>query len=214
MQKPRLIIFASGTKTGGGSGFENLIQASRTGIVDAEIVAVVSSREAGGVREKAERLGIPFEYFSGPYTAEEYQRIVAKYTAEYASLSGWLKFVRGLDPRTTINIHPGPVHGFGGDQMFGDHVHEAVLAAYARGELTHTAVTMHFVTEEKYDDEAAVFYEKKIEILPSDTLESLRKRVNAVEHQVQPILTNLVVHGKIRWDGKNRDSIVVPENLP
>ena len=68
MSRPKLFIFASGTATGGGSGFEKLVTASRNGVLDADIVGVVSNHEHGGVRERAERLGVPFFYFPGPYT--------------------------------------------------------------------------------------------------------------------------------------------------
>ena len=58
--KKKIIIFASGTKDGGGSGFENLVNAAGNGILNAEILAVVSNHENGGVRERADRLGIKF----------------------------------------------------------------------------------------------------------------------------------------------------------
>ena len=62
--KPKLLIFASGTENGGGSGFENLVLATRTqhrgstSVLEADIVAVVSNYENGGVREHADRLGM------------------------------------------------------------------------------------------------------------------------------------------------------------
>ncbi len=204
MHKPKLIIFSSGTKTGGGSGFENLVNASRNGILNAEIIAVVSNHENGGIRERAGRLGVPFIYFAGPFTKEEYQRITKD--ADFIALSGWLKLVTGLDPKKTFNIHPGPLPKFGGAGMYGHHVHDAVVEAYKRGEVTHSAVTMHFVTE-KYD-EGPVFLSAPVEILPDDTGETLGKRVNEVEHKYQPIYTDHVVNGKIHWDGESSDSLV------
>jgi len=206
--KPKLIIFASGTKTGGGSGFENLVLAERRGDLKATIVAVVSNHENGGVRERADRLKIPFIYFPGPFTAAAYQEIIKKTGAEYIALSGWLKLVLGLDPRKTFNIHPGPLPRFGGPGMYGHHVHEAVLAAYRRGEIKSSAVTMHFVTE-KYD-EGPIFFRYSVPIEPSDTAETLGKRVNEFEHKFQPIITNLVVNGEISWDGVNPDSLKFP----
>jgi len=203
--KPKLLIFASGSKTGGGSGFEKLVEAQRAGVLNANIVGVVSSRENGGVEERAHRLGIPFTYFTGPYESGEYQRIVSESGADFVSLSGWLKLVSGLDPRTTINIHPGPLPRFGGAGMYGHHVHEAVMDAYAKGDVTHSAVSMHFVTE-KYD-EGPLFFEAKVEILPTDTAETLGKRVNAMEHKWQAQITDKVIHGEIGWDGKDRASL-------
>jgi phosphoribosylglycinamide formyltransferase-1 len=202
--KKKLIIFASGTKTGGGSGFANLVKASRNGQLEAEIILVVSSHENGGVRNKADALGIPFKYFPGPYTAENYQAITDG--ADFVSLSGWLKMVRGLNPQTTFNIHPGDTKKFGGPGMYGHYVHEAVMEAYHRGEVTNSAVTMHFVTE-KYD-EGPVFFQIPVEILPSDTPETLGERVLNTEHTFQPVITNAVLEGRIRWDGKTPESLV------
>ncbi|MEK9185348.1 MAG: formyltransferase family protein [Patescibacteria group bacterium] len=210
MKKPKLLIFASGTAEGGGSGFENLVLASRSGILDAEIVGVVSNHANGGVREKANRLGIPFIFFQKTIIPEEnekqYQKIVRESGAEWVTLSGWLKLVSGLDPHTTFNIHPGPLPEFGGKGMYGIHVHEAVLQAFKeRGSSVHGAVTMHFVTP--VYDEGPVFFRIAVPILPSDTAESLQKRVNEVEHEWQPKITDKVIHGEISWDGKNRDSL-------
>ncbi|MFZ2621319.1 MAG: formyltransferase family protein [Minisyncoccia bacterium] len=196
MTKPKLIIFSSGTKTGGGSGFENLVIASREGILDADIICVISNHQSGGVRERALRLGIPFVHFNGPFTKEKYQEITSG--ADFVTLSGWLKLVTGLDPKRTFNIHPGPLPKFGGPGMYGHHVHEAVMKAYHLGEITHSAVTMHFVTEEY--DEGPVFFEMPVEILSDDTPETLAARVNMIEHKFQPIVTNDVIYGRIKWN--------------
>jgi phosphoribosylglycinamide formyltransferase-1 len=204
--KPKLLIFASGTKTGGGSGFEKLVEANNRRVLDADIVGVVSNHAEGGVAEKAKRLGIKFIHFAGPYTAEEYQRIVRETGAEFVSLSGWLKLVAGLDPRTTFNIHPGPLPRFGGAGMYGHHVHEAVMDAYRKGEVTHSAVSMHFVTE-KYD-EGPKFFEALVEILPDDTADTLGQRVNATEHKWQAVISDWVIHGEISWDGKDPNSLI------
>jgi phosphoribosylglycinamide formyltransferase-1 len=206
MNRPKILIFASGSKEGGGSGFEKLVLNRDNGVLDADIVGVVSNHANGGVREKADRLGINFIHFEGPWTAEEYQRLIAESGAEWVALSGWLKLVAGLDPRTTFNIHPGPLPEFGGKGMYGHFVHEAVLSAFKeRGSSVHGAVTMHFVTP-KYD-EGPVFFRLPVPIDESDTAESLAKRVNSAEHEWQSKITNKVIHGEIGWDGKNPDSL-------
>lgn len=201
MSKPKLLIFSSGTAEGGGSGFENLVKARDGGVLNAEIVGVVSNHELGGVRERANRLGVPFIYFEKPFTEERYQQIVRESEAEFVALSGWLKLVSGLDPRTTFNIHPGPLPKFGGKGMYGHFVHEKVLEAYKKGEVTHSAVTMHFVTP--IYDEGPIFFRQEVAILPTDTAEILGKRVNEAEHEWQPIITNKVVSREISWDGKD-----------
>jgi len=196
----KILIFASGSKDGGGSGFVELVENSRTGVLNAEIVAVVSNHKNGGVRKRADKLGIPFVHFSG-----EYKEIVDNFKPDLICLSGWLKLAVGLDPAKTINIHPGSLPEFGGAGMYGHYVHEAVIE---RG-VKETAVSMHFVTE-KYD-EGPVFFRFPILVREDDTAETLAERVNKVEHCWQSYITNLVVMGEISWDGKDPDSLIVPE---
>ena len=203
-----LIIFSSGTSEGGGSGFENLVNKAREGILSANIVAVVSNHENGGVRQRADKLNISFIHFPKPWDAEKYQEIIRNDKADFIALSGWLKLVKGLDPKATFNIHPGPLPSFGGAGMYGHHVHEAVIEAFKRGEVTHSAVTMHFVTDEY--DRGPIFFQKFVKIEEDDNAETLAKRVNEVEHKYQPIITNMVVNGEISWDGKNPDSLTYP----
>lgn len=204
---PKLIIFASGTKDGGGSGFENLYNATKSGILKADIVAVVSNHEFGGVREKADRLKVPFICSPKGRTKEDYQRIVKESGAEFVALSGWLGFVEGLPSNRTFNIHPAYLPSpFGGKGFWGHHVHEAVLDEYKKGNITHAGITMHFVTD-IYDDPNAIFFRRKFEVLPDDTPETLAKRVNELEHKWQPIITNKVVNGEISWDGVNPESM-------
>jgi len=204
----KIIIFASGIKEGGGSGFQELVENSRTGVLDAQIVAVISNHAEGGIQKRAHKLGVPFEYMPAPWSAKQYQEIVKKYQAEWVALSGWLKLTKGLDPQKTINIHPGPLPQFGGDGMYGHHVHKTVIESYQKEEIKNSAVSMHFVTE-KYD-EGPIFFQYPVAIRENDTPETLAERVNKIEHGWQSFITNLVVHEKIKWDGKNPESLVVP----
>lgn len=236
MTRPKLIIFASGKKEpksedGGGSGAANLKRAVGAGILDADIVAFVSNNENGGVRYWAEELGVPFEYFPKPWTGARYEAIVKKYGAKYVSLSGWLKLVvvrrfgfwgsllrlfgfnRGLDPRYTFNIHPALLSQlggiFGGPGMYGHHVHEAVAQKVHEGKIWKSGFSMHFVTE-RFDD-GPVFAEVETESMgPLIRPDQVGAIVNTLEHEWQPKLTNMVVHGEISWDGIHRKSLRVP----
>jgi phosphoribosylglycinamide formyltransferase 1 len=199
---PTILVFASGTKTGGGSGFETMVRAARTRppILGAWVCAVITNHFEGGVWHKAQALGIHSEYWVGPYLAEGYQNFVRYFNPDYVMLSGWLKLVAGLDPARTINIHPGPLPQFGGPKIYGHYVHEAVMAAYQRGEITHTSVTMHFVDAEY--DQGPILFALPIPIGPRDTPETLAAKVNHAEHEWQPRVLNYVVHGQVRLVGK------------
>ncbi len=191
----RILVFASGDEKGGGSGFQELVEFSRTHppVLDAQIIGVVSNHEHGGVRKRADALHIPFEYWAGPYDAKGYRSFVEKYKADFVMCSGWLKFVKGLDPAKTVNIHPGPLPQFGGSGMYGHRVHEAVMAAFHRGEIIQSAVTMPFVDEAAYDH-GPIIFQMPVLIRPDDDAESLAKRVNEKERAWQSHILNLVVH--------------------
>ncbi len=209
MTKPRLLIFASGTASSGGSGFENLITSPD---LDAQIVAVVSNHEHGGVRERAKRLGVPFVYFSGPFDADHYRKIVRDSGAEWVALSGWMKQVVGLEPARTFNIHPALLSfnrgRFGGQGMYGHHIHEAVKQALDAGEVVESGFSMHFVTQEM--DRGPNFFERRVPLSSGMSADDIAKAVNVAEHEWQPKVTNMVVHGEIRWDGNDPTSLVVP----
>jgi phosphoribosylglycinamide formyltransferase-1 len=227
--KPKLIIFASGTKEGGGSGFENLVRATQnfsnpiTKIpeLNADIIAVVSNHEQGGVRERARRLNIPFIHIpnrtlsDNVLCVEAYRKVVEESGAEWYALSGWLKHVKGLDPACTFNIHPALLSQldgrFGGKGLHGVHVHEAIKAAFEKSEITETGVTMHFVTDEY--DRGPIFFEYKIPLKKGMTAEEIGKTVNKAEHEWQPRITNMVIHGEIAWDGKDPRTLTVPPHL-
>ncbi len=212
----KLLVFASGDEEGGGSGARKLAENAKAGVLQAEIVGFVSNHPAGGVFKHAQEMGIPFFYFPGPYTAENYQSYLVKTGAEFVACSGWIKYCRGLPSDRTVNIHPAPLYRFGGQGMYGLHVHEVVLEAFRRGEITCTEVCMHFVIEDPSDkekgfDKGPVFFRVEVEIQGDDIPKSLQARVNKVEHAYQSIITNKVVTGQIRWDGKNPLSLVGAE---
>ena len=211
IKKLRLVIFASGTADGGGSGFRELMMNARTGVLNADIRAVISNHEYGGVRKFASEFNVPFIYFPGPYTADEYQKLVYRSGGEWVALSGWLKLVKGLNPRMTFNIHPGPLPQFGGKGMYGHNIHKAVIEAFKKGEIKYSAVTMHFVTNEY--DKGPVFFRYPVLIQDDDTPEILAEKVQQIEHAWQSFITNLVVHGDIYWDGKNPATFRSPLKL-
>lgn len=204
MSRPRILVFASGDKEGGGSGFQEMVEFSRTtpAVLDAEIVGVITNHPLGGVVKKAVALDIEHRYFNGPYTAENYQLFLAFFKPDYVMLSGWLKMVSGLCPKRTINIHPGPLPDFGGPGRYGHFVHEAVMKACKKGEIKQSAVTMHFVNSEY--DRGPIIAQLPILIRPDETAYTLAQRVNEKERLLQSVVLNDVVHGRIWLDDDNK----------
>ncbi len=224
MQKCRLLVFASGTKDAGGSGFKNLVTVSRQDNLSFEVVAVVSNHPHGGVFEKADDLKVPFFHFPAPWDEAGYARIIASIPGgiDRIALSGWMKKVRVPPPQEIgghrikdfINIHPGNIFRFGGDGMHGHHVHERVMDVFDSGEAMSTAVCMHFLDNSGAYDTGPVFFYQPVPIFEGDMANTLGTRVLRSEHFYQPMVTDRVIRGEISWDGINRTSLRTPRGWP
>lgn len=209
---PKVLVFASGTKDAGGAGFKNLVEWSNAHHDTFEVIGVVSNNENGGVRQKADALRVPFIYFPGPYEPHPYMSVVQSTEAEWFALSGWLRMVKGLDPKKTFNIHPGllsVLHGrLGGENMWGTRVLDATYEALQKGEIAEFGISMHFVTDEY--DRGPVFFEHRIPYREGMTKDEVFELTKKAEYEWQPKITNVVVHGDIFWDGINPSSVKVP----
>ena len=80
-----------------------------------------------------------------------------------------------------------PVFKFGGKGMYGDRVHQAVLAA---GE-TESGITIHY-TNEQYD-EGAIIRQYACPVLPDDTPDTLAARVHTLEYAHYPEVIEALV---------------------
>lgn len=205
----RILVFASGTRTGGGSGFQNLVEHSQGGLLHkAEIIGVVSNHTEGGVHSRAQKLEVPFYYFPKPREADDYRRLCALTKPDIVVLSGWLHFVVGIRDVLVVNIHPGKLPDTRG--LHGLEVHERAIELRRENHRYKTAVTLHVVPYQEERDPAAydtgeIIFEMEIEIYPDDTVEILQSRINRYEHMIQPYVISLILKGEISWDpAKNK----------
>ena len=194
MNKPKVLILSSGTKTGGGSGFRKLVEDVLNGVWNVEIVGVVCNRayipgapdsEQPGVWRIAQELGIGFTPF---YKGDSYTELQKKYYAPWLISAGWLLPIDGHDASHTINIHPADMNLFGGPGMYGLHLHQAVLDSGA----TESAVTIHFVDDEY--DHGSTICKVPFPVLPGDTAESLQERGKELEHRIYGRVLELVIN--------------------
>jgi len=81
-----------------------------------------------------------------------------------------------------VNIHPALLPKFGGEGMYGMHVHEAVIAAQEK----ESGPTVHFVDGEY--DHGRIIGQLKVPVYPEDTPETLQKRVLEKEHELYPMV--------------------------
>lgn len=79
-----------------------------------------------------------------------------------------------------INVHPSLLPKYGGIGMYGMKVHQAVID----NKETESGATVHFVTSGV--DEGATILQKKVEVLPEDTAETLAAKIHEIEYEILP----------------------------
>src|SRR3954451_3698286 len=108
-------------------------------IEGAAVVVVISNNSASGALARARTAGIATVHISGvahPDPGELDRAITAELQHHGAELVVLVGYMRKLGPRTLgafdgriLNVHPALLPNFGGTGMYGQRVHEAVLAA-------------------------------------------------------------------------------------
>ena len=195
----RVAVLASG----GGSNLQAILdhQSSLGEAAVARVVLVASDQPDAGALERARKAGITALYLDRTARTTGLAAILDVHHIELVVLAGYLRLVppdvvahyRGR----ILNIHPAPLPRFGGPGMYGHRVHEAVLASGER----LTGPTVHFV-DERFD-EGPIIFQWPVPVEPSDTPESLAKRVLSMEHQIYPEIIEAVAAGFIRLDADN-----------
>lgn len=177
--------------SGSGTNLQAIIDATRTGALDATIAVVVSNRREAFGLTRAQRAGIPTLYFPlKPYrdagrSREEYDADLAQRVAAYAPdlvvLAGWMHVFTAAFlnrfPQRVINLHPA-LPG----QFAGTHAIARAFDAFQRGEIDRTGVMVHWVVPDV--DAGPVIASEAVPIYPTDTLDDLEARIHAVEHRL------------------------------
>jgi phosphoribosylglycinamide formyltransferase 1 len=183
---PRLAVLISGS----GRTLASLVDRVRAGTLDAEIVAVVSSRAGVRGTEIAREAGIPnavIERKSFPDDASFSHAIygfLAQFDPDLIVCAGFLKRL-AVTPEweeRILNIHPGliPESDAAGLGFYGDRVHAAVIESGA----TVSGATVHVVDDEY--DHGPVVMKETVPVLPGDTPADLAARVFALELELYP----------------------------
>jgi formyltetrahydrofolate-dependent phosphoribosylglycinamide formyltransferase len=191
--------------SGGGRTLLNLHDRILEGSLPARITAVVSSRaEAGGV-ERARRRGLPTAVVPRrELSLEAFQEGLTRAVgeAELVCMAGFLSMWR-IPPRfegRVMNVHPALLPAFGGKGMYGRRVHEAVLKS---GE-TVSGCTIHFCDNEY--DHGPILLQRRVPVLPDDTVETLAARVFAEECLAYPEAIRLFIEGRLPQSPASRAS--------
>ncbi|MEZ5070174.1 MAG: phosphoribosylglycinamide formyltransferase [Bacteroidales bacterium] len=173
----RIAVFASGS----GTNAENLIRHFRTSD-KGEVVLVLCNKPGAGVIDRAGRLSVPVHLFDRTQFSEtgEVLQVLQEARIDFLVLAGFLWLVPGelveAYPGRIVNIHPALLPAYGGKGMYGQRVHEAVLAAGEK----ESGITIHHVNA-KYD-EGDVIFQARCPVEAGDTPDVLAARVHALEY--------------------------------
>jgi len=181
-----------------------IIDATKQGVLPAEVVVVISNNAGSQAAARAATEGIPFHHLSG-VTHPEFSeldariaKVLSEARVELVVLAGYMKKVGpqtiGSFPSRIVNIHPALLPKFGGVGMYGPRVHEAVLAA---GDLV-TGITVHLVDQEY--DRGPIVAQCEVNVLEGDEVESLAARVLEREHAFYVETLCRIVSGELDLD--------------
>lgn len=191
VMKKNIAIFASGS----GSNAENIIRYfQKSG--SAQVSLVLSNKSDAYVLERAHRLEVPCSVFPKEdwIAGDEILAVLQEARIDFIVLAGFLFRVPDLllhaYPYKIINIHPALLPKYGGKGMYGDRVHQAVVAAGEK----ESGITIHYINE--HYDEGDTIFQVTCPVLPTDSPDDVAKKVHALEYEHFPLVIEKLLNEK------------------
>ena len=182
----RIVLLASGS----GSLAQSIIDATKSGKLQIEIIALISDQESGAL-SRASSAGIATKYLPMISDRNNWNTQLLNYVESLnPDLVVSVGFMRVLAPEfvtkfPTINTHPALLPNFPGAHGVRD-----ALAAKA----TKSGSTVHWV--DAGVDTGEIIVQKEIAVVPGDDLESLHERIKIVERElIVETIQDLVING-------------------
>lgn len=175
-----IVIFASGS----GSNAENIIRYFTDSRV-ARVVALFCNNPKAGAIERAQKLEIPVELISRESlnNGDTLPRL-QPYQPDLIVLAGFLlKFPADIIdafPNRIVNIHPALLPAYGGQGMYGMHVHKAVL----ENREPLSGISIHMV--DAFYDEGDIVFQASTEVSECNSPEEIAARVQELEYEHYP----------------------------
>lgn len=182
-----LVILASGA----GSNAERIIEYLKGSSLHTSI-ELITDRLSSGVFDIAERHGVSVEYM--PYATMEGGGLMEKLRSidpDLIVLAGFLRkipleVVRVFEG-SMINLHPSLLPKYGGKGMYGEYVHQAVLASNDK----ESGITIHYVNEEF--DQGGRIAQFFCPLDKNESLQSLKLKIQQLEHRYFPYVIETIL---------------------
>lgn len=177
----KIAVFASGN----GSNFQAILDAVEQKTLDVEVALLVCDKPGAKAEERAKQHNV--EIFS--FSAKDYESKEAFETEilsqlesrgiEFIALAGYMRLIgktllTAFEGRI-VNIHPSLLPSFPGKDAIGQAFSAKVKV---------TGVTIHFVDEGM--DTGPIIAQEAVSVADDETLESLTKKIQKVEHKLYP----------------------------
>ena len=198
--RPRLGFFVSHR----GSNMRAIVEACRDGRIQADPALLISNNRSSAALAWAAETGLAHVHLSPKIAGSENALDEAQLAAltdarvDLVVLAGYMRKigsqVLSAYANRVLNIHPALLPKYGGQGMYGHHVHEAVIAAKD----TESGVTVHLVDDDY--DTGPIVAQTAVPVEPGDTAETLAARVLKEEHRFFPATIARIVAGEIDLD--------------
>ncbi len=178
--------------------------ACASGQINGKVAVVIGSSADSPALALAREIGLDARSISPRLPEEVYAEALlsalADARADLVCLAGYMRKV----PNAVVaeyagrlmNIHAALLPAFGGQGMYGHHIHEAVLAYGAKV----SGCTVHFV-DEQYDT-GPIILQSAVPVEENDAPDTLAARVLAAEHEAYPRAVALFADGRLSLDGR------------
>ena len=195
-EKLRVGVLASGS----GTDLQSIIDASEKGMIDAEVVVVISDNKDAFALKRAGKHKIP-GFFVDPKgkKKEEHDKTVDEILVEHnVGLVVGAGYMRIITPGFVkkwygrlINIHPALLPSFKGTNGQGDALDYGVKIS---------GCTIHFMDE--HMDHGPIILQAAVKVLPGDYRDKLASRILEVEHQILPRTVQLFAENRLKIKGR------------
>ena len=183
----RLSIFVSGN----GTNLQRIAEYF-TNNPEVEIANVVCNNPQAYSIERAKKLGIPLRMITREvFKSEAFVKEMQDLRVDLIVLAGFLwkipEVLVKAFPKRIVNIHPALLPKYGGKGFYGEHVHEAVVAAKE----TQSGITVHYVNE--IYDSGEIILQARVSLDEKETPDSLAAKIHKLEQAYFPVAIEYVL---------------------
>jgi len=188
-----------------GSNVKAILENINSGYLKAKANIVISNNPNAGVLEIAKANNIPAVCLNSKNYPEKYNSLdetllatLQEHEVNLIVLAGYMKKISPIIINSyknrILNIHPALLPKYGGQDMYGEFVHQAVL----KSNNTETGATIHIVTPDY--DEGRILAQCKVPRYQNDTVQTLSQRVLKFEHVLYSQVLKDIELGLINLD--------------